>query len=84
MRRVHYCVWIPLLLVLCSDIIQAQQRPDFSGTWVTTGPRRPHTLKISQDGARLTVNEMLGSLHHTYTYQLDGSESRYEERGRRR
>jgi len=51
--------------------VAAQARPDFSGTWGA-----PDSLTIKQDARTLTVT----TRGETRTYNLDGSDSRFERR----
>ena len=68
-----------LLIVIATTFggaFSAQSRPDFSGVWVAEGS----TIGIRQDGATLAITSGTGT--ETRTYNLDGSESRFETTGR--
>jgi hypothetical protein len=64
-----------LTLLLAAGSLFAQNKPNFTGTWVSSTSQ---ILTIVQDESRLTVREIFPSLERTLTYQLDGSESQNE------
>src|SRR5688572_33505693 len=84
--------WLPAFLagcVLSASAASAQQRPDFSGTWVATKDPPTTTgvapapsavlgpqFALKQDGQTLTFIRRVRDLNVASTYQLGGSEAR--------
>jgi hypothetical protein len=73
----HSCGWLLTVLLFATPFsIQAQKRPDFSGTWVAISP--------GDDGFEQTVNQTTKTLEvrggpqggQKVVFNLDGSESR--------
>ncbi len=72
MRTVKSRVLFAVLL-LTADVVSAQPRASFSGTWLATSG--PQQLVITQDATQLTVTDARG---RPWIYRLGGSESRNE------
>jgi hypothetical protein len=71
----HRFAWIlAVITIAVTARVGAQARPDFSGTWGS-----PASLTIKQDARTLTVT----TGGETRTYNLDGSDSRFERRSDR-
>lgn len=62
--------------LLCIGTVQAQERPDFTGTWVkdlaATQPGDGTTLKITDTPALLTVERTSGGQTETLTFSFVG------------
>jgi hypothetical protein len=56
----------------------AQQRPDFSGRWVGVSPAeaKGEEQTVKHDATSLTVSHPSEGGAHSFTYKLDGTESR--------
>jgi hypothetical protein len=67
-----------IALLLVAHTVTAQTRPDFSGVWVAVTPQDEEfqTLQVKQDGLTLTEIRGSGGGLHTFTYKLDGTETR--------
>ena len=64
--------WILVVAIALTQCLDAQARPDFSGAWNGAGA----SLTIKQDAKTLTVTTGVD----TRTYNLDGSDSRFEKK----
>lgn len=69
---------LAMTLLLAVHTVTAQTRPDFSGAWVAVTPQDEEfqNLQVKQDGATLTEIRGSGGGFHTFTYKLDGKETR--------
>jgi hypothetical protein len=64
---------------LAASSLIAQARPDFNGKWTTTmagSIDRPTTMTVRQDSSILTGELDLPAGKQTWSFKLDGSESR--------
>jgi hypothetical protein len=66
------------LTLLAAPLGAAGQRPDFSGTWITVSPAEAAGQEqwIRQDAATLATGHASEGDGHSFTYKLDGSETR--------
>jgi len=66
------------MLLLTATAFSAQTRPDLSGVWVAVTPQDEEFrhLEVKQDPATLTEIRGAGVGLHTFTYKLDGTETR--------
>ncbi|HUF22576.1 MAG TPA: hypothetical protein VMN81_00510 [Vicinamibacterales bacterium] len=67
------------LLAVLTAAASAQQKPDFSGTWVTVSPAEHAGQEetITHTAATLSLGHAAShGGHHAVSYRLDGSESR--------
>jgi hypothetical protein len=65
-------------LVLLSVAVAAQQKPNFSGTWVVVTPERSAGQEevIRQDETTFSTGHASNRGGHNFVYKLDGTESR--------
>ena len=78
MRRRHsFVLGFAAVLALC-PMASAQQRPDFSGTWVgiSTSHQAGVEEKITHTSIELRVEHPAEDGHHALVYKLDGTETR--------
>jgi hypothetical protein len=75
-RLCAIAVTLTTTVLVLQSTAGAQDRPNFSGTWVfDQGPVPQPTLRITQDIRNLRITEIGTSRGWDLTYQLDGSES---------
>jgi len=76
----HSQVWLVAAAVLLGLVSapRAQRRPDFSGTWVVVSPAEAAGQEetIKQDATTFTRGHASGGGGHSFSYKLDGTESR--------
>ena len=66
------------MALLAVTTFSAQTRPDLSGVWVAVTPQDEEfqQLQVKQDAATLTEIRGAGAGLHTFTYKLDGTDTR--------
>jgi hypothetical protein len=66
------------VVVASVALTAAGQKPDFSGTWITMSPADAAGQEqwITQDATTLTTGHGSEGGGHSFTYKLDGTESR--------
>lgn len=66
------------LLLVAATAVTAQTPPDFTGVWVavTSQDEDFQNLTVKQDSATVTEIRGSGGASHTFTYKLDGTETR--------
>jgi predicted metalloprotease with PDZ domain len=67
-----------LLAFVCVSFVSAQQKPNFSGTWVGVTPAEVagNQQLVTHTATTLTLRHGAEGDDHVITYKLDGSESR--------
>ena len=72
------CYLAGAAMVLLSVTVAAQQKPNFSGTWVVVTPERSAGQEevITQDETTFSKGHASNTGGHNFAYKLDGTESR--------
>lgn len=70
---------IPATLLMAVVGTLAQERPDFSGTWVVVSPAASsgEETTIKHDATTFTHGHASEGGGHSFTYKLDGTETRH-------
>src|SRR5688572_15304102 len=78
-RRLAICV-LTLLALLATAPATAQQKPNFTGTWVAVSPAEAagEEQEVRHTATTLSTGHASEGGGHHATYKLDGSESRNE------
>ena len=72
----HVAGAIALVAVVATCAVLAQQKPNFSGTWVAVGGAKEalgQEIWIKHDATSITIGHG-GSTEHSQTFKLDGKE----------
>jgi hypothetical protein len=75
MKRLPGSLLIAASLLAMAAFASAQQKPNFSGTWVTVSPAEyaGQEQTITQDDRALTIRHASSGADHSETFTLDGA-----------
>ena len=78
MRNVHATSVIVVIALMVAASLTAQQKPNFSGTWVAVSPSDAagQVQTVRQTETTLTRGHDSRGGGHSFTYTFDGTESR--------